>query len=112
MRHDSRRTVKPFHTSKRYGTGLGLVIVKKMLSTMNSTIKVQSEKKKGATIMIFIPEDTKSCMTPQIIYLKPMRMMMISNLLPIRMRGLKPYRNKESAQHSRYQRIFGKIQKD
>jgi PAS domain S-box-containing protein len=49
---------KPFHTSKRNGTGLGLVIVKKMLSTMNSTIKVQSEKKKGTTVMIFIPEDS------------------------------------------------------
>ena len=48
---------KPFHTSKRSGTGLGLVIVKKMLSTMNGTIKVQSEKNKGTTVMIFIPED-------------------------------------------------------
>ncbi len=48
---------KPFHTSKRNGTGLGLVIVKKMLSTMNGTIKVQSEKNKGTTVMIFIPED-------------------------------------------------------
>lgn len=51
---------KPFHTSKRNGTGLGLVIVKKMLSTMNSTIKVQSEKKKGTTVMIFIPEDSSN----------------------------------------------------
>ena len=48
---------KPFHTSKRSGTGLGLVIVKKMLSTMNGTIKVQSDKNKGTTVMIFIPED-------------------------------------------------------
>jgi len=48
---------KPFYTSKRNGTGLGLVIVKKMLSKMNSTIKILSEKDKGTSAMIFIPED-------------------------------------------------------
>jgi PAS domain S-box-containing protein len=48
---------KPFHTTKRNGTGLGLVIVKKMLSSMNSTIKVQSEKNKGTTVILFLPED-------------------------------------------------------
>lgn len=49
---------KPFYTSKTNGTGLGLVIVKKMLSKMNSTISIQSEKKSGTRAMIFIPEDT------------------------------------------------------
>lgn len=48
---------KPFYTSKRNGTGLGLVIVKKMLSKMNSTIKIISEKDKGTNVMIFIPEE-------------------------------------------------------
>ena len=56
-REERSNLFKPFHTSKRNGTGLGLVIVKKMLSTMNSTLKVQSEKNKGTTVMIFIPED-------------------------------------------------------
>jgi len=49
---------KPFYTSKTNGTGLGLVIVKKMLSKMNSTITIQSEKNNGTRVMIFIPEDT------------------------------------------------------
>lgn len=33
---------KPFYTSKPDGTGLGLVIVKKMIAKMNGTIKIQS----------------------------------------------------------------------
>jgi PAS domain S-box-containing protein len=49
---------KPFYTSKTYGTGLGLVITKKMLSKMNSTITIQSEKNKGTRAMIFIPEES------------------------------------------------------
>lgn len=55
---ESSYLFKPFYTSKRSGTGLGLVIVKKMLSKMNSTIKIMSEKNKGTTVMIIIPEDT------------------------------------------------------
>lgn len=48
---------QPFYTSKADGTGLGLVIVKKMLAKMNSTIKIQSKKNQGTHVMIFIPED-------------------------------------------------------
>ena len=47
---------KPFFTSKPQGTGLGLVIVKKMLSKMNSIIKIYSTKGVGTFIMILIPE--------------------------------------------------------
>jgi PAS domain S-box-containing protein len=46
---------KPFHTSKSHGTGLGLVIVKKMLAMMNSTITVTSRKDEGTSVEIFIP---------------------------------------------------------
>jgi signal transduction histidine kinase len=46
---------KPFHTSKSHGTGLGLVIVKKMLAMMNSTITVTSRKDEGTSVELFIP---------------------------------------------------------
>jgi len=46
---------KPFCTTKKHGTGLGLVIVKKMLSYMNGFIEVTSMKNVGTTIEIFIP---------------------------------------------------------
>lgn len=45
----------PFNTSKKNGTGLGLVIVKKMLAFMNSTINVKSIYKMGTTVQIIIP---------------------------------------------------------
>ncbi|MBI5676424.1 MAG: PAS domain S-box protein [Nitrospirae bacterium] len=47
---------KPFHTSKSHGTGLGLVICKKMLSRMNCFIEVKSIKDKGTTVDILIPD--------------------------------------------------------
>lgn len=47
---------KPFYTSKQKGTGLGLVIVKKMLAKMQSTIKIKSRKNFGTRVMLFIPE--------------------------------------------------------
>ncbi len=47
---------KPFFTSKAHGTGLGLVIVKKMLASMNSSIKIESNYKIGTTATICIPE--------------------------------------------------------
>ena len=46
---------KPFLTSKPGGTGLGLVIVKKMLSEMNCTIDVDSRMDVGTTVTISIP---------------------------------------------------------
>jgi PAS domain S-box-containing protein len=47
---------KPFFTSKVNGTGLGLVIVKKMLSKMNCTIDIESRENVGTTVTISIPE--------------------------------------------------------
>jgi len=46
---------KPFYTSKKHGTGLGLVIVKKMLARMNSTIDVRSWKDFGTSVEITLP---------------------------------------------------------
>jgi signal transduction histidine kinase len=47
---------KPFHTSKEQGTGLGLVIARKMLSKMGGTIAVESTKGVGTVVGITLPE--------------------------------------------------------
>ncbi len=47
---------RPFCTTKSQGTGLGLVIVKKMLAKMNGTIEITSRKGEGTTVNIFLPE--------------------------------------------------------
>lgn len=47
---------KPFFTTKPHGTGLGLVISKKMLAQMNCGIKLQSEKGRGTTITLSMPK--------------------------------------------------------
>jgi len=51
---------KPFHTSKVKGTGLGLVICKKMLAEMGGVMAINSEEGVGTTVDIFIPEG-KAC---------------------------------------------------
>ncbi len=55
---DKSNLFKPFHTSKPHGAGLGLVIVRKMLSKMNGSISVESRKNRGATVTILIPDGT------------------------------------------------------
>ena len=47
---------KPFYTTKAQGTGLGLVIARKMLTKMNGAIEITSEKDAGTTVNIFLPE--------------------------------------------------------
>ncbi len=47
---------KPFRTTKTGGTGLGLVIARKMLTGMNSAIEIQSRKDEGTTVNISLPE--------------------------------------------------------
>ncbi|MFN3396306.1 MAG: PAS domain S-box protein, partial [Thermodesulfovibrionales bacterium] len=46
---------RPFFTTKPGGTGLGLVIAKRMLALMNGTIDVESRKNKGTIVNILIP---------------------------------------------------------
>ena len=47
---------KPFYTTKPHGTGLGLVISKKMLSQMSCGIKLQSERGSGTTVTLSMPK--------------------------------------------------------
>ncbi|MEJ2153814.1 MAG: PAS domain S-box protein [Desulfobacteraceae bacterium] len=46
---------RPFYTSKAHGTGLGLVIIKKMLAKMNSTIRIESSQGWGTTVTMSLP---------------------------------------------------------
>ncbi len=47
---------KPFYTTKMQGTGLGLVISRKMLAQMNCTIDISNNPQGGTTVAISIPE--------------------------------------------------------
>ncbi len=49
---------KPFYTTKATGTGLGLVIVKKMITRMNGTIDIESRRDVGTVVTISLPEGT------------------------------------------------------
>lgn len=46
---------EPFHTTKSYGTGLGLPIVKKIIDSHDGTISVDSAKGTGTTFRIKLP---------------------------------------------------------
>lgn len=52
---DQGNLFKPFFTTKIQGTGLGLVIVKKMLSKMNCSIDIHSKINRGTSVLIIIP---------------------------------------------------------
>ena len=53
---DQKNLFRPFFTSKQHGTGLGLVIVRKMMRKMNGRINITSYKNCGATVTIALPE--------------------------------------------------------
>jgi len=59
-KEDLKKLFTPFYTTKSAGrgTGLGLAIVKKILDEMNGEIKIESEIKKGATVIISLPVKT------------------------------------------------------
>ena len=53
--HEQSNLFKPFYTTKPQGTGLGLVIVKKMLSKMSCSIDIRSKNNMGTKVLIVIP---------------------------------------------------------
>jgi signal transduction histidine kinase len=55
---EQKNLFKPFYTSKPSGTGLGLVITKKMLAKMNSTIEIVSREGFGTTVIMALPESS------------------------------------------------------
>ncbi len=50
---------KPFYTTKVKGTGLGLVIVKKMIIAMNGSVEISSRQDSGTTVDIMLPAGKK-----------------------------------------------------
>jgi PAS domain S-box-containing protein len=51
---------QPFWTTKANGTGLGLVIVKKMMAKMEGTIEIESWTGAGTTVILTLPADGAS----------------------------------------------------
>ncbi|MCI5149332.1 MAG: response regulator [Candidatus Electrothrix sp. MAN1_4] len=47
----------PFFTTRAKGTGLGLTIVKKMLTSMNCTVNIQGKEEVGTDILITLPTE-------------------------------------------------------
>ncbi|MBT8338372.1 MAG: response regulator [Desulfatitalea sp.] len=56
---EQRNLFRPFYTSKAQGTGLGLVIVRKMLSLMNGTVGISSSPGAGTTVTLQLPNEQK-----------------------------------------------------
>ncbi len=52
---DQEMLFKPFFTTRPGGTGMGLVIVKKMLVEMNCSIHLESREQEGTTFFILLP---------------------------------------------------------
>jgi signal transduction histidine kinase len=57
--HHIRNLMKPFFTTKPGGTGLGLVISRKLLAKMNATIELTSVENVGTTVEICLPSAEK-----------------------------------------------------
>lgn len=54
-REQMAQLFKPFCTTKEHGTGLGLVISRKLLARMDGTITLESEEGRGATAILTLP---------------------------------------------------------
>ncbi|MDR4505502.1 MAG: ATP-binding protein [Candidatus Scalindua sp.] len=55
--NDSMKNVfEPFFTTKTDGTGLGLMVVRKIIELHGGEISIESEKEKGSTILLTLPE--------------------------------------------------------
>jgi PAS domain S-box-containing protein len=56
---DMPHLFNPFFTRKKYGTGLGLSQVKKIIDLHQGTIDITSEKDKGTTVLVTLPVESE-----------------------------------------------------
>jgi signal transduction histidine kinase len=61
---DMPHLFNPFFTRKKYGTGLGLSQVKKIIDIHQGTIDIISEKDKGTMVLITLPLETEAANMP------------------------------------------------
>jgi signal transduction histidine kinase len=57
---NQKHLFKPFYTTKTKGTGLGLVIVRKMMSKMDGIVEIESEEGRGTAVTLNLPEGRNS----------------------------------------------------
>ncbi len=56
---DFTRIFEPYHTTKKEGSGLGLMIVQRIIQDHGGRIDVHSEPGKGTTFTVFLPLDER-----------------------------------------------------
>ncbi len=56
---DFTRLFEPYHTTKKSGSGLGLMIVQRIIQDHGGRIDVHSEPGKGTTFTVFLPLDER-----------------------------------------------------
>lgn len=52
------RIFEPFYTTKKKGTGLGLMIVRRIVRAHSGRIELESDPAKGTTFRVWLPQDT------------------------------------------------------
>ncbi len=53
------RIFEPFYTTKKKGTGLGLMIVRRIVRAHSGRIELESEAGRGATFRVWLPQDVR-----------------------------------------------------
>jgi PAS domain S-box-containing protein len=61
---DMPHIFNPFFTRKKYGTGLGLSLVKKIIDIHQGTIDISSKKNEGTKVLIMLPLEAESARSP------------------------------------------------
>jgi len=58
--YQKKRLFQPFCTTKSHVTGLGLVIVRKMMLMMGGAVEVESAEGTGTTVILKLPRNRQS----------------------------------------------------